>query len=180
MPLNSIQLYTQKLLNNLVIPGPGSEPSSTLEAYITPPTVEDLNGPRAYIWGARQKVKRQTMPRLINGNPQTGGFKEYNYTVDIYLSYLTNPDDALIDQEFPILVDTVLAALWQTTMPVYIDSTGNVLSPLVGPSTPGASQVLDIGERWEMEYPPEKTPATLRMLYYTCRIGMEIQEVVQG
>lgn len=176
MPLNSVQLYVQGLLNGLSIPAPAGGTPSALEAYITPPTVEELDGPRAYIWGGRQRVTRQTAPRQQPGNPSTGGFKHFAYTIDIYLSYLTNPDDANLDQEFPLFVDAVLAQLWTTAMPVSISATGSV----VPPGTAGASQILEVGEQWELEYPPERTPATMRMLYYTARIGMEIYEAVQG
>lgn len=169
MPLNSVQLFVHGLLDKLSIPGPAGSASSTLEAYITPPTVENLDGPRAYIWGGRQRVTRQTAPR-------GEGFKHFAYTLDIYLAYLTNPDDTNIDQEFPLFVDAVLKQLWTTTMPVHIDATGNV----VPAGTSGASQILEVGEQWDLDYPPERTPASLRMLYYTCRIGMEIYEAVQG
>jgi hypothetical protein len=176
VPLNSVQLYVKGLLDGITIPGPGTESSSILQAYVTPPVLEDLDGPRSYIWGGRQRVRRQTMPRTQPNNVVTAGFKQFDYTLDIYLSYLTNPNDALVDQEFPILVDTVLSTLWNTTMPVFIDSTGNVVST----GGTGISQILSIGEEWDLEYPPEKTPATLRMLYYTCRIAMYIQEAVWG
>lgn len=177
MPLNSTQLYVQSLLDNLTIPGPPGEPSATLTAWIQPPSLEDLDGPRAYIWGGRQRGHRQSMPRMKNGDPSTGGFKQLDYTMDIYLSYLTAPDDAQVSQEFPLLIDTVLQTLWSTTMPVFVDSQGQVTST---EQFPQASQILQIGEEWELEYPPERAPATLRMLYYSCRIGMDIQEAVQG
>lgn len=168
MPLNSVQLYTQGLLNGLSIPFPGGG-TTPLEAYITPPTLEDLDGPRAYIWGSRMRATRQAAPR----GP---GYKHFAWTIDVWLSYLTAPDDASVDQEFPLLVDTVLRQLWTTTMPVFISSTGTV----VPAGTAGATQVLEIGEDFELELPPERTPATLRMLYYAARIGLDVYEVVQG
>ena len=169
MPLNSTQLYVQSLINGLSIPAPAGGTPSTLEAYITPPTLENLDGPRAYVWGNRMRATRQTAPR-------GAAFKHFAWTVDIYLSYLTAPDDANVDQEFPLLVDAVLQQLWTTTMPLFISSTGIP----VAPGTAGSSQILSIGEDFELEYPPERTPATLRMLYYSCRIGLDIYEAVQG
>jgi hypothetical protein len=180
MPLNSMQLYVQKLLDQLVIPGPPGAPSTTLEAYITPPTLEDLDGPRAYIWGARQKGIRQTGPRQQPGNPSTGGFKWIDYTMDIYLSYLTvpeSPDEPTSSQEFPILIDTVLSAFWSIQQSIFVDSQGNATTSGYGS---GSSQLMFIGEEWELEYPPERTPASMRMLYYTCRIGMDLREAVQA
>lgn len=170
MPLNSVQSYVKGILDGLTLPAPTGQPASTLTAWVTPPTLEDLNGPRAYIWGGRNRGYRQTMPRAKPNQPATGGFKWLDWTIDIYLVYLTAPDDAQIDQEFPLMVDAVLSALWNTTMPVFITD----------PTTGLESQVLAIGEDWELEYPPERTPATLRMLYYTCRIAMDVREAVQG
>lgn len=172
MPLLSVQTYVKNLIDGLII----NDGIPALTAYITPPTVEDLDGPRAYVWGARQKVHRQSMPRTAPNNASTAGFKFFDYTVDIYLVYLTNPDVASNDTDFPLIIDTVLSQLWNTTMPVFIDASGNVV-PSGGV---GISQILNIGEEWDLDYPPEKTPATLRMLYYTCRIGMMVQEAVKG
>lgn len=163
MPLNSVQIYVANLLNNLQVP----TITKPIEAYITPPTVEDVDGPRAYIWGARSRARRQTMPR---GIAPRAGFKEINWTVDIYLVHLTTPDEPTIDQEFPLIVDTVLTQLWSTTMPIVI----------VDPTTGQESQIQAIGEEWELEYPPERLPATLRMLYFSCRIAMDVKEIVQA
>jgi len=176
MPLNSVQLYVKGLLDGLTIPGPPGEASTSLTAWITPPTLEDLDAPRAYIWGGRQRAHRQSMPRVTNFTQSTGGFKFLDYTIDIYVVYLTNPQDTMVDQEFPIILDTILYQLWNTTMPIFIDSQGNEVSE----GGENISQVLSIGEQWDMEYPPEKTPATQRMLYYTARISMLLQEAIQA
>jgi hypothetical protein len=163
MPLNSIQWHVKGLIDNLVIPG--STP--TLEAFITPPTVDTLDRPKAYVWGARMRGNRQTMPR---GIAPAAGFKRLTWQIDVYLSYETNPDSPSIDQEFPLIVDAVMAALWSAPMPVFVTD----------PTTGLQSQLLAIGEEFEFEYPPEKVPATLRMLYYTSRLGMTVVEAVQA
>lgn len=169
MPLNSVSAYVQGILDGISVPSPTGG-SQTLTAWVTPPTVEDLDGPRAYVWGGRQHGHRQTMPRAKPGQPQTGGFRWIDHTIDIYLVYLTNPDDNLIDQEFPLIVDAVLAALWSTPLDVFItDATTGVVS-----------QILSVGEDWELEYAPVHAPATQRMLYYSCRIAMDVREAVQG
>jgi hypothetical protein len=159
VPLLSVQTYVQGLLDGLTIPGL----SVPLEAYITPPTVEDIDRPKAYIWGSRLRVQRQTMPR-------GAGFKHLGWMVDIYLVYETNPDSPTVDQEFPAIVDAVMSKLWTTPTPLLITD------PLTGV----VSQLLNVGENFEFEYPPERTPATLRMLFYSCRIGMELYEAVQA
>lgn len=159
MPLNSIQSHIHGILDGLAIPGT----SQTLEAYITPPVVEDLDSPKAYVWGARMQATRQTMPR-------GAGFKKLMWQVDVYLSYETNPDSPTVDSEFPLIVDAVMAAMWTTTMPMFISD----------PTTGATSQLLAIGEQFDFEYPPEKAPATMRMLYYTARLGLTVYEAVQA
>lgn len=171
MPLNSIQLHCQSILDGLTIPGM----TQTLEAFITPPPVDNLDRPKAYVWGARMRANRQTMPR---GVAPAAGFKKLTWQVDVYLSYETNPnpDPAAppgtpdLDQEFPLIVDAVMAALWSATMPTFITD----------PTTGLQSQLLAIGEEFDFEYPPEKVPATLRMLYYTGRLGFTVVEAVQA
>lgn len=173
MPMNSVQLYCQSLFDGLTIPGFGSE--QTLEAFITPPAVDNLDRPKAYIWASHLRGSRQAMPRGVGS---AAGFKKLPWTIDIYLSYETNPNpdpDAPpstpgLDQEFPLIIDAVLAKLWSTPMPVFITD----------PTTGVKSQMVAIGEDFEVENPPEKVPATLRMLYYTARVGATLYEAVQA
>jgi hypothetical protein len=125
--------------------------------------VEDIDRPKAYVMASRGRVKRQTAPR----GP---GFKWISWTVDVYITYETTPDSPEVDQEMPLIIDAVCTRLWTTTMPLFIDD----------PTTGQKSQILQIGEEFDIEYPPERTPATLRMLYYTARIGFDIYEAVQA
>lgn len=159
MPLNSVQLYVRDLLSELEIPGL----TVRLESYITPPVVEDIDRPKAYVLASRMRVRRQSAPR----GP---GFKWLGWTVDVYLTYETIPDSDTVDQEMPLIIDAVMTKLWTTTMPLFITD----------PTTGQRSQVLQIGEEFEVEYPPERTPATLRMLYYAARLGFEVYEAVQA
>jgi hypothetical protein len=115
---------------------------------------------------------RQTAPR-------GQGFKHLAWTVDVYLSYETNPDSPTVDTEFPSIVDAVMAQLWSRTTPLFVDPAGNPVPPGT-PPPPGATQVLNTGEDFEFEYPPEHVPATLRMLYYTARLGVDLYEAVQA
>lgn len=160
MPLNSVQIFTQGLLDGLAIPGT----TQTLEAYITPPTVDELDNPKAYVLGAHLRGTRQTMPRGL-------GFKKLTWLVDVFLSYETNPDSPTVDQEFALVVDAVMTKVWTTPM-------NNVF--ITDPTTGLRSQILAIGEDFELEYPPERVPATLRMLYYTARLGLTVYEAVQA
>lgn len=171
MPLNSVQLYVKGILDGLTVPGM----TKTVAAFVTPPTVMNIDRPVVCVWGARLHGKRQTAPRVYNAVVQNAsGYKELNWIVDLYLSYETvarnNQNGDTLDQEFPLFVDAVMNATWVTEMPVVIQD----------PSTGQYSQILSIGEEFEMDYPPEKTPATLRMLYYTTRLGLVIKEAVQA
>lgn len=165
MPLTSVQLYCKSIIDGLMVPGA----SAPIEAYITPPVVSDLNAPVAIIQGARLRTNRQTAPRRA-------GFKHLAWMVDVYLSYETKPDSPTVDTEFPQIVDGVMAAFWSATIPTFIDPLGN---PCPG-TVPNASQILNTGEDFELEYPPERVPATLRMLYFTARLGIDIYEAVQA
>lgn len=167
MPLNSTQLLVHSIVNGLAVPGE----TAPLQAWITPPMVENLNGPRAYVWGGRLRGGRQTAPRRA-------GFKNLNWVIDVYLSYLTTPDSADIDQQFPLIVDAIMAATWAVTIPLMIDGQGQPVNAANPP--PGATQILSLGEDFELEYPPERSVATQRSLYYTCRLGLDVQEKVQG
>ena len=159
MPLNSVQEYVKNLLDGLQIPGGGAP----LEAYITPPTVEDIDRPKAYVQGARLRGQRQTAPR----GP---GFKRLNWMVDVYITYETVPDSVTVDQEMPLIIDAIMNKTWTTVMPLFIQDQ----------VTGVRSQILAIGEDFELEYPPERTPATLRMLYYVARLGLDVYEAVQA
>jgi len=159
MPLNSVQTYVRGLLDGLQIPGAGA----SLEAYITPPVVDDLDHPKAYVLGGRLRGRRQTAPR----GP---GFKYLAWVVDIYITYETVPDSPTVDQEMALIIDAIMNKTWTTTMPLFIQDE----------VTGVRSQILAIGEDFELEYPPERTPATLRMLYYAARLGLDIYEAVQA
>lgn len=169
VPLNSVQNYVAGLLDGLEVPIRGTKP---VEAHITPPTFEDIDGPKAYVWGGRHRGHRQTMPRNSTGQLVDGkaGFKELNWDLDIYLAYETTADAPFLNQEFPCIVDAVLTKLWTTPVNRYITD----------PITGVISQITQIGEDWHFEMLPERTPNTLRMVFYTARITAMITEEVQG
>lgn len=159
MPLNSIQNYTVGLLDGLAIPGQ----TQTLRAYITPPTVTNLNGPIAVVQGGRLRGSRQTAPRGF-------GFKKLEWVVDVWLAYLTNPNSPTIDQEFAVITDAIMAMTWTTVTPTEItdEVTGVV------------SQILNMGEEFDLDCAPDRTPASLRMVYQCARLGLSVYEAVQA
>lgn len=179
MPLSSVQLYVKGLLDGLVV----QDGIGAIQAYVTPPILDTLSAPKAYVWGGRMRGRRQTMPRV--GTPAAiaagrSGFKRLDWTVDVYLNYEMNPDvpAVTIDTDFPLIIDAVFTQMWTTTMPVLIDPNG------VPTNTPANgvvyTQILSVGEEFELEYPPERAPATIRMLYYSARLSFDIYEAVQA
>lgn len=159
MGLNSVQQYVKTLLNGLTIPNQ----ASALEAWVVPPNVENISGPRAYIWGGRMREERQTSPR-------GAGYTWLVWTVDIYLMLLDNPQSATLDQNFPLLADTVMQTLRTTTMPTFIND----------PTTGARSQILSVGEEFEWEYPPQRATADMRMLIFEARLGATVKEAIQA
>ena len=173
--LTSVQLYVKNIIDGLVF----TDGIPALEAYVTPPSLEDLDGPRAYIWGGRMTGKRQTTPRIKPGHTiadGTSGFKHLAWVVDVYIVYESNPNISSNDTDFPQIIDAVLTQYFTTQMPIFIDATGNTFTQPAA----GLTQILGIGENFELEYAPLHTPATLRMLYYSARLAMEVYEAVQA
>lgn len=173
IPLYSVQSYVKGLLDGLVI----ADAVPALKAYITPPVVDSLDGPRAHVWGGRMRGRRQTMPR-------GQAYKRLDWMIDVYLVYEMNPDQpaTTIDMDFPLIIDTVMNKTWTTTMPTFIDPNGVPVTVAQAQANPSVtySEILAIGEDFELEYEPERNPATLRMLYYTARLGLDVYEAVQG
>lgn len=158
------------ILDGLVIPDVSGLPPLT--AWITPPALEQADGPRAYVWGGSVDIGRQTAPR----GP---GFKKWPWVVDVYLVYLTTPDDGLGAEPMPRIIDAVLSAFAKTVMPVFIDVNGVPQGP--NATTPATdTQIQGIGERPRLQYPPEKMVGPMQMLWYTALIQLDVLEVVQS
>ena len=173
--LTSVQLYVKNIIDGLVV----TDGIPALQAYVTPPQLEDLDGPLAYVWGGRMVGKRQTAPRILPGHTiadGTSGFKHLAWVVDIYIVYETNPNITSNDTDFPQIIDAVLTQYFTTQMPIFIDATGNTFTEPAA----GLTQILGIGEKFELDYAPLHTPATLRMLYYSAKLSMEVYEAVQA
>lgn len=163
MPLNTVQSYLKGLLNGLSVP----LQSAPLDCFITPPALQDLDGPHCYVWGGRVSVRRQTMPR-------TAGFKAYPWTMSIWLVYesadtVAGQQNTTIDNEFPVIIDAVTNTLSVATM----------VDVVTDPTTGQYSQIQSVGETWTLDYPTLRLPETMRMLYYAACISTEILEVVQ-
>jgi hypothetical protein len=166
--LASTQLYVKGILDGLALPAAVPGP---LVARITPPVAEKMKAPRAYVWGGRLRAGRQTAPRGT-------GMKKFPWIVDVYLSYMDTPDDALKNEPFPRVIDTVLTAFMTTVMPVWIDANGVPVGPNAASGTD--TQIQAIGETFSLDYPPERTVTSLRQMWYTTLISMDVLEVIQA
>jgi hypothetical protein len=167
--LDSVQSYVANgILNALPIPVQGIPP---LTAWVTPPALEQADGPRAHVWGGSVGISRQTAPR----GP---GFKKFPWTIDVYLVYLTTPDDGLDCEPFPKIIDAVMWAFFTTTMPLFIDVNGIPMGPNAVNATD--TQIQKIGESPRLQYPTEKMVGPMQMLWYTALIQLDVLEVVQA
>lgn len=166
--LDSVSAYMRNIVDGLAMP-PGVP--GPLTAWITPPAVEKMTAPRAHIWDGRLTGRRQTAPR-------GRGFMELSWTVDVYVSYMTTPGDGLQNEPFPKIVDAVLWAYMTTVMPVFIDVSGNPMGPNAQNETD--TQIVSVGEDFTGNYPPERSVAGPRMLWYVKLLSVNVKEVVQA
>jgi hypothetical protein len=166
--LDSLQLYGKGLLDGLGMPAGVPGP---LTAWITPPVVEKMSAPRAYVWGGRLKGRRQTAPR----GP---GFMRLDWTLDVYVAYMSTPAVAMAEEPFPKITDAVLKVFMTTVMPLFIDAAGRPMGPNQVNETD--TQIQAIGESFDGDYPPERSVAGPRMLWYVQRFGIDVVEVVQA
>lgn len=138
MPVNSVQLYIQGLLNGLALPG-GVE---NLVAYITPPDPNvEAEYPTAYVWPSNGLESRDssiggTVPR--NTGPGTpSGWKNIQHEMHVWVVYFGQDDDPTADTTFPGIVDTIMYTLRTSPeRPLVVD-----------PNTGQQTWLLDIGEK---------------------------------
>lgn len=168
MGLYSVTKYVWGLVNGTPMPDGVPGP---LTAYITPPVSEKLKAPRAYVWAGQAQVARQTAPR-------GQGFRKRTWPIDIYLNYMDTPDDALANEPFLQVVDAVTEVFETTVMPLFIDSRGNPVGPNATSATD--TQILSIGEVWALDYPPERTTLSLRQLWFSTAVKLQVTEAKQG
>lgn len=176
MPLIAVQNYVKGLLDGLAVPGQDTQ----MDFYITPPVIQDMNGPHGYITGGRVAASRQTSPRIkARSDPSTAGYKKYPWRVEIYAVYETQgaQTNPTADLEFPQILESIATVFETTQMPQWLDANGTPVPGNV--PIPYGSQIQAIGETWTMDYPPEHVPATLRMLWYVAMFTLDVLEVYQ-
>lgn len=166
MSLNAVQLHLRSILTGITC---SSYTTAPLEAYITPPIPDSMTTPRLYIWGASWTERRQTAPR-INVVPSTAGFKMVTYKPALYLFTMDDPNSTGIQSRFPLLITQVLQALRTTIMPV----------TLVDPTTGVKSQLLAIGETFNVRYDLNRTLKDQRYVYLLAMITAVVKEAQQA
>lgn len=168
VPLFSTSKYIQGLIDGTPMP-PGIP--GPLTAWITPPVAEQISAPRAYVWGGKVNSGRQTAPRGM-------GFRKRPWVIDVYLSYMDSPDDALANEPFAQVIDTVTEVFETAVMPVFIGPLGNVVEESAAADAT-YTQIQAIGESWSLSYAPERTTLSMRQLWYTALISLDVLEVIQ-
>ncbi len=169
MPLNSVQLYTQTILQGLLLP----LDLPPLAAYIAPPNPGEGTQPGAYIWGSRGDEQRRAIPRAQHANLSTGAWKTLTHDLDIWLIWLGSSEDPNVNQMFPAIIDAVMATLRNTQLLDQQDV-------LVDPITLQRSNILNFGERMSWEYAPVRVAADQRFLRFDARITCSAEEWIQA
>jgi hypothetical protein len=168
MPTNTVHLALKGILDGLIVPGI----AGVLRCYITPPDPRDEPDPAIYIWPARGREHRQSVPRASPGYQAStqSGWKELEHTVDGFLTWFGPGGDRNSDSTFPAVVDAVLMALRNADDPMYA-----VTDPLTGQQ----SDLTGIGEKLDYEIGPVRSTADQRYLRYDALITISVCEFLQ-
>lgn len=165
--LDSVQRFCRDIAATTVLPAGLGE----VVARITPPVVEKMSSPRVHVWGGRLAGARQTAPR----GP---GMMKLTWVIDVFVSSLDTPDNALENEPFPKIVDAVLKTFITAVMPVWIDENGKPVGPNQGSKTD--TQIQAVAESFTGDYPAERSVAGPRMLWYVQQFGINVVEVIQA
>jgi len=159
MGLAAVQLHVKQLLDGLVAP----QAVGPLQAHVAPPVPGSVTVPQAYVWGARMREERQSVPR-------GAGFRRARWDVYIWLYDVEASDDAQADTRFPALIDAVLNVLRTAPMPV----------PLTDPVTGAVTQLVAIGEEFELDVGTPRATADQRLVWQNALVQAPCIEIAQG
>lgn len=159
MSLNAVQTYVYNLLNGTHIDSYDQD----LQVFIAPPVPDDMATIHCYIWGASFNESRQTAPR----GP---AFKQVEYNLNLYMFVAEDPNGPTTDTNFPAAMEQVMSILRTTPMPVMIQD----------PITTVESQLLVIGEQFEVQYDVERMLSDQRYVRLLALITANITEVIVG
>lgn len=169
MPINSVQVYIQNLIDGLLMPGS----AGALRAYITPPDPNvEAEIPTAYVWPSngdesRNPAKGGTVPRNT-GIGTASGYKSFEHHMDIWVVWFGQDDDPQADTWFPGMLDAIMLVLRTSPDPAVATD----------PYTEQKTTLIDVGE--VMTY-----HITIRALEdqrynrYDGLITLEIAEIMQ-
>ena len=166
MSLNAVQQHVRTILTGMLCTTYGTAP---LQAYIAPPIPDTMVTPRCYIWGATFRENRYTAPR-INVTPGTAGFKMVTYQLQHYLFVMDDPNTPGVESRFPVLITQVQELLRTTPMNVHITD----------PQTGVVTQLLSIGETFQVRYDLERTLKDQRYVRLLAQITATIKEAKQA
>ncbi len=114
------------------------------------------------------------MPRAQPGNLATGGDKQIDHSVDIWLIWLGPANDPNSNTQFPAVIDTVMATLRNVKL---LDA---VTQYAVDPVTGQISDLLNVGESMTWDYAPVRAVADQRYLRYDALITCDVAEIIQA
>jgi hypothetical protein len=179
VPINSVQVYIQQLINGLIMPGT----AGNLVAYITPPDPnEETDLPTAYIWPdtgdeSRNNAKGGTVPRnpgfsstttTLNELMSQSGYKAFEHHMLVYMIWNGQDDDPAADTWFPGMVDAVMFTL--RTSP----NTAQAQDPYTGQYT----TLVDVGENMTYRI-TLRALADQRYNRYDALITLELLELMR-
>jgi hypothetical protein len=172
VPIASTLSYIRGLLVELPMPG-GLSP---MNAYITPPDPNtETQIPTSYVWPTegdedRDPDKAGAVPR--NNGPGTqseSGIKNITHLIDVYVVWMASEEEPDIDNLFPGVVDSVMAAFRFSKDP----------ATATDPYTGEQSTLIDVGER-------QSYRITLRSLVeqafnrYDALVSLSVIEVIRA
>lgn len=158
MSLNAVQQKIAGYLTGLTSKGF----TTPISAQVLQPvaTWAKVTAPLVFVWGGAATETRLTIPR----GP---GWKHDAHTISLWLFALDLAADPNRAWRFPVLIDTVLAAMrGASPMP----------AALTDPQTFKTSQLLNLGEEMTWEYDIDRTLADQRMIRHVCRIDVSVLE----
>jgi len=159
MSVNAVQKLLRDALDALETPNVQLPPA---QAWIAPPLPGDAAAPQIYVWGAHWTERRMT------GGRGAGGSKRRDYDVAIHIYAATVADDPNADSAFPLLIEAVIAKLASLAMPVQ----------LTDDETKAVTQLVEVGERFEVTYGVPRSLQDQRLLWYNCAVTVGAVEMI--
>lgn len=156
----AVQEYVKAQLLDLTLQS-AAYPRRSLDALITPPNPGFLDRPTAFIWGGHMRESRRTFGRGY-------GFKKIKHDLRIYLVSIEDASDSTADTGFPSVIEAVLTKLRGVGVPTTI----------YDPTTNAQSQLLAIGEQFDVNFDALRTLQDQRLVRFLALITATVEESV--